>query len=175
MDFEAVVHLVLPVVTGQGARGEWRKQEVIFELPGEFSRKICVGFWNEKANDAANLRVGDRIAVSVNIESRERNGRWFTEVRGWKMSRIEAQPIMGGYAQPPQGGYGQSQGAGYGQQPYGGGYGQPQGGGFQQPQASGYYNQPQGGFSQPYAQPQQPATGYSQPESEPAPVDDLPF
>lgn len=175
MDFEAVVHLVLPVVTGQGARGEWKKQEVIFELPGEFSRKICVGFWNDKANDAANLRIGDRVAVSVNIESRERNGRWFTEVRGWKMSRIEMQPMMGG------GGYGQQPQGGYSQQPYGGGYSQPQGGGYGQPQGGGYgqpqggYSQPQGGFSQPYSQPQQPASGYNQAEAEQAPVDDLPF
>lgn len=168
MDFEAVVHLVLPLVTGQGARGEWKKQEVVFELPGEFSRKVCVGFWNDKASDAGALRIGDRVAVSVNIESRERNGRWFTEVRGWKMSRIEIQPIIGGYGhqqgayQQQGGGYGQPQQGGYQQQ--GGGYGQPQQGGYQQ---QGGYNQPQGGYSAP----QQPAP--SQGGSEPA--DDLPF
>jgi len=88
MDFEAIVHLVLPVVTGQGARGEWTKQEVVFELPGEFNRKLCVGFWNDRANDAGALRPGDRVAVSINVESRERNGRWYTEARGWRMSRV---------------------------------------------------------------------------------------
>lgn len=87
MDFESIVHLVLPVVKGQGARGEWTKQEVVFELPNEqYNRKICVGFWNDKAPAAAALRVGDRAVVSVNIESRERNGRWFTEARGWKFT-----------------------------------------------------------------------------------------
>lgn len=160
MDFEAVVHLVLPLVTGQGARGEWKKQEVVFELPGEFSRKVCVGFWNDKAADAGALRIGDRVAVSVNIESRERNGRWYTEVRGWKMSRIEMQPIIGGYGAPQQG-YSQpqqqqqqQQGGGYGyqQQPQGGGYGAPQG--YAQPQQGGYES------------PQQPGS---------APADDLPF
>lgn len=154
MDFEAVVHLVLPLVTGQGARGEWKKQEVVFELPGEFSRKVCVGFWNDKAADAGALRIGDRVAVSVNIESRERNGRWYTEVRGWKMSRIEMQPIVGGYGAPQQGySQPQQQGGGYGyQQPQGGGYGAPQG--YAQPQQGGYES------------PQQPNS---------APADDLPF
>lgn len=97
MDFEATVHLVLPVVKGQGARGEWTKQEVVFELAqDQYNRKICVGFWNDKAPAAAALRVGDRALVSVNIESRERNGRWFTEARGWKFTMLGVgQPGVG--------------------------------------------------------------------------------
>ncbi len=105
MDFEAIVHLVLPVVKGQGARGEWTKQEVVFELPNEqYNRKICVGFWNDKAPAAAALRPGDRAVVSVNIESRERNGRWFTEARGWKFTVLNPNAVASateGYAAAP--------------------------------------------------------------------------
>lgn len=90
MEFELTVHAVLPVVTGQSARGEWKKQEVIFEMPGEFNRKLCVGFWNDRAAEAAALLPGDRVALSVNVESREYNGRWYTEVRAWRMSRLES-------------------------------------------------------------------------------------
>lgn len=89
MDLELTVNMLLPVVKGQSARGEWTKQEVIFEIPGEYSRKLCVGFWNDRAVDAAALRPGDRVALSVNIESREYNGRWYTEVRAWRMSRLD--------------------------------------------------------------------------------------
>ncbi len=91
MDFELTVLQLLPVVTGQSARGEWKKQEVIFEQPGEYSRKLCVGFWNDRAVDAANLQPGDRVALSVNVESREYNGRWYTEVRAWRMNRLDGQ------------------------------------------------------------------------------------
>lgn len=120
MDFEAVVHLVLPLVTGQSARGEWKKQEVIFDIPGEFNRKICVAFWNDRAESAGAMKVGERLAVSANVTSQERNGRWFTEVRGWKFSRVSegASPVAsGGYAQP-QGAY---PSAGYGDSPASGG------------------------------------------------------
>ncbi len=108
MDFEAIVHLVLPEVKGQGARGEWTKQEVVFEVAGDqFGRKICVGFWNDKAPAAAALRVGERAVVSVNIESRERNGRWFTEARGWRFTVLAPVADAGGYGAPQQqGGYG---------------------------------------------------------------------
>lgn len=92
MEFEGIVYRVLPVVKGTSQRGEWIKQEVVFELPGEFSRKICVGFWGDKAHDAAELKEGEKAAVSINVESREYNGRWFTEARAWKMSRVSEQP-----------------------------------------------------------------------------------
>lgn len=95
MDFEGFVHLVLPLVTGQSARGEWKKQEVIFELPGEFNRKVCVAFWNDRADSAGALRVGEKIAVSTNVQSQERNGRWYTEVRGWRFTRVAEQSNSG--------------------------------------------------------------------------------
>ena len=96
MDFEGVVWRVLPQIKGTSARGEWVKQEVVFELPGEFNRKICVGFWGDRAQEAATLKPGETITVSANVESREYNGRWYTEVRAWRINRksaAEPQPM----------------------------------------------------------------------------------
>ncbi len=98
MEFEGLVFRILPVVRGTSARGEWQKQEVIFELPGEFSRKVCVGFWGDKVADLARLKEGDKVSVSANVESREYNGRWFTEVRAWKFSTVAAQQPAGASA-----------------------------------------------------------------------------
>ena len=81
MEFEGTVWSVLPVVKGTSARGEWVKQEVVFEQPGEFSRKVCVSFWGDRAQEAGALQKGETVSVSANVESREYNGRWFTEVR----------------------------------------------------------------------------------------------
>ncbi len=87
MEFEGIVYRVLPVQKGTSARGEWKKQEVVFEMPNEFSRKICVTFFGDRAADAASLREGDRVNVSVNIESREYNGRWYTDVKAWRIQK----------------------------------------------------------------------------------------
>ncbi|HIZ15347.1 MAG TPA: DUF3127 domain-containing protein [Candidatus Tidjanibacter faecipullorum] len=92
MEFEGIVYKVLPVVKGTSQRGEWVKQEVVFELPGEFNRKLCVGFWGDKAQDAGNLKPGEKVSVSINLESREYNGRWYTEARAWRLTRQAAQP-----------------------------------------------------------------------------------
>ena len=56
MDFVGVVYRVLPVQSGTSARGQWQKQEVVFELPDEFSRKVCVTFFGDRVSDAASLK-----------------------------------------------------------------------------------------------------------------------
>ena len=92
MEFEGTVYKVLPVVKGTSQRGEWMKQEVVFELPGEFNRKICVGFWGDKAQEAGTLRPGEVVAVSANVESREYNGRWYTDIRAWRIQPKQETP-----------------------------------------------------------------------------------
>lgn len=101
MEFEGTVFSILPVVKGQGARGEWVKQEVVFELPGEFSRKACIAFWGDKAQDVASLKPGDQVTVHFNLESREHNGRWFTEARAWRIVR-KGNETGAGYGAPQQ-------------------------------------------------------------------------
>jgi hypothetical protein len=90
MEFEGIVFRKLPEASGMSARGAWRKQDIVFELPNEFNRKICVTFFGEKAEDAASLSEGDAVTVSVNVESREYNGKWYTDVKAWKVVRGSA-------------------------------------------------------------------------------------
>lgn len=90
MEFEGVVYKILPPTKGVSARGEWQRQEVIFEMPQEFSRKVCVTFFN-KESEVARLKEGVAYTVSVNIESREYNGRWYTDVRAWRIQPKAAQ------------------------------------------------------------------------------------
>ena len=92
MEFEGVVYKILRPTKGVSARGEWQRQEVIFEMPQEFSRKVCVTFFN-KESEVARLKEGAAYTVSVNIESREYNGRWYTDVRAWRVQpKQEAAP-----------------------------------------------------------------------------------
>lgn len=94
MEFEGVVYKIMPPTRGTSARGDWQRQEVIFELPQEFSRKVCVIFFN-KESDVARLKEGMTCIVSVNIESREYNGKWYTDVRAWRVQpKQEEAPAM---------------------------------------------------------------------------------
>lgn len=92
MEFEGTVYKIMPVTKGTSARGDWQRQDVVFEMQdGPYTRKICVTFFN-RPDDVARLKEGATYNVSVNIESREYNGRWYTEARAWRLTRQAAQP-----------------------------------------------------------------------------------
>ncbi len=85
MEFEGTVYKIMPVTKGTSARGDWQRQDVVFEMQdGAYARKICVTFFN-RPDDVARLKEGAAYNVSVNIESREYNGRWYTDIRAWRL------------------------------------------------------------------------------------------
>lgn len=43
---------------------------------------------SEKVEDLTGYREGEILKASVNIESREFNQRWYTDVRAWKIERL---------------------------------------------------------------------------------------
>jgi hypothetical protein len=73
--------------TGQSAKGSWKKQDFIIETEDQFPKKICISNWNDKV-DLTKLKKGDQLNISVNIESREYNGNWYTDIKVWKMDLI---------------------------------------------------------------------------------------
>jgi len=95
MEFEGSVYRILPLTKGTSARGEWQRQDVVFDMQeGNFTRKICVTFFN-RPDDVAKLKEGATYHVSVNIESREYNGRWYTDVRAWRLQPKEVGATTG--------------------------------------------------------------------------------
>lgn len=94
MEFEGTVYKIMPVTKGTSARGDWQRQDVVFEMQdGPYTRKICVTFFN-RPDDVARLKEGATYNVSVNIESREYNGRWYTDIRAWRIQPKQAEAPM---------------------------------------------------------------------------------
>lgn len=75
----------LDMQKGTSAKGEWKKQEFIVETNDKFPKKVCVSAWAEKVDDLSRFAINDIVKVSYNLESREYNGRWYTDVRSWKI------------------------------------------------------------------------------------------
>lgn len=81
----------LAVQSGTSVRGPWSKQDFIVETIEQYPRKICMNVWGQdKVNELTSFNAGEVLNISVNIESREFNGRWYTDVRAWRIQR-EAQ------------------------------------------------------------------------------------
>jgi hypothetical protein len=86
MEINGKIVSMLPVQSGEGRNGTWRKQEFILETHGQYPKKVCISMWGDKI-DQFSLSEGEEVNVSINLESREYNGRWYTDVRAWKVDR----------------------------------------------------------------------------------------
>ena len=100
MEISGTVVSLLPMQSGQGKNGTWKKQEFILETPGQFPKKVCISLWGDKV-DENKLSSGDKITASINIESREYNGRWYTDVRAWKIQKGSGNGNNRDMAPPP--------------------------------------------------------------------------
>lgn len=90
LEISGKVIQVLPEQTGTGKNGQWVKQEFIIETQEQYPRKVCFSAWGEKASVVKNLKPGILVNVSFNAESREFNGRWYTDLRAWKIDQSQA-------------------------------------------------------------------------------------
>jgi hypothetical protein len=75
---------VLPEKSGTSARGPWRKQEYVIEIPGEYPKQVCFMVWGDKI-DQFGVQQGQEVTVQIDLESREYNGRWYTDVKAWRV------------------------------------------------------------------------------------------
>ena len=91
MEIKGVIIAVLPLQEGQGKNGPWYKQEYILETETQYPKKICFSLWNDKI-DEYNLFAGLKVTAKIDIESREYNSRWYTEIKAYKVEK-EIAPV----------------------------------------------------------------------------------
>ena len=87
MELEGRILRKLNVQTGTSARGAWSKQEFVFEYQeGNFPSQVCMNVWGEdKVRELEKYQVNDKVKISFNLSRREFNGRWYTDVRAWRI------------------------------------------------------------------------------------------
>ncbi len=88
----------LATESGEGKNGRWEKQQFVIETDEQFPKKICIVLWGDKVAMLGKVTEGDVLKVSINIESREFNSRWYTDVKAW---RIEKEADEGSSAPMP--------------------------------------------------------------------------
>ena len=84
MELTAKLAQLLPLQEGSGKNGPWKKQDIIVETEGTYPKKVCISIWGDKINKDV-LQPGAMLNISFDVESREYNGRWYTDVKAWKV------------------------------------------------------------------------------------------
>ncbi len=79
----------LPVQNGTSARGAWSKQEFVIEYQeGNYPTQVCMNVWGpDKVKELEGFQAGETVKVSFNLSSREWNGRWYSDIRAWRIER----------------------------------------------------------------------------------------
>lgn len=68
--------------------GNGKKKEFVIETPGDYPKKAAFELWNDKIALIDGLGLGSELNVSFNYESREHQGRWYSNGRAWKIEII---------------------------------------------------------------------------------------
>lgn len=85
MELRGKIIQVLPVVSGMGKKGQWNRQDFVIETLGQFPKKVALSIWGQQKIDDYDLQIGMEVTVHVELESREYNGKWYTQANAWKI------------------------------------------------------------------------------------------
>lgn len=66
------------------------------ETEGNFPKKVCCTVWGDLLNQVNNLKQGENVKASIDLESREYNERWYTDVRAWRIENGGSTPPVTG-------------------------------------------------------------------------------
>ena len=89
MEVKGKIIKKLPIVSGtaKSTGNPWKKQDYVLETIEAHPKTIAFDFFGDRA-DQYNFEVGDEILLSFDIESREYQGRYYTNIRGWKGEKL---------------------------------------------------------------------------------------
>jgi hypothetical protein len=103
MEIKGKIISVLPVTEGTGKSGTtWRKQLFVIETQEQYAKKVCIMLWGNNI-EKFNIKEGELVNVGFDVESREFSGKWYTDVKAWKIDKLtgtqDAPPMPD--AEPP--------------------------------------------------------------------------
>lgn len=92
LEIEGKIKTKLAPQSGNTARGAWVKQDFVLEYPdGNYTAEACFTAWGQdKVDELGKFGVGDAVKVAFNIKAREYQGRWYNDLRIWRIAAPQA-------------------------------------------------------------------------------------
>ena len=84
---------VLNPETGTTKAGkEWKRQAFLIEYQdGNYTKQVSIQAKSDVViNIISNARIGDTLVCDINVESREWNDRFYTDVTAWKITKLDS-------------------------------------------------------------------------------------
>ena len=104
MEITGKIIAILPPKQGvsQSTGNAWMCQDYVLETQEMYPKKVCFNVFGAEKIQEMNIQLGETLTVSLEINANEYQGKWFNQVRGWKVVRVPAQGQQQAQV-PPQG------------------------------------------------------------------------
>ena len=104
MQFKGKIIEALPVVTGQGARGQWVKQGFVLEYePGQYPKRIAFDVFGSDKLQEMRISVGEELICDIDFKVvKGKNGGTFNNVDCWRVTRVNQVQQQQAVQQYPQ-------------------------------------------------------------------------
>ena len=104
MEITGKIIAVLPPKQGvsQSTGNAWMCQDYVLETQEMHPKKVCFNVFGAEKIQEMNIQLGETLTVSLEINANEYQGKWYNQVRGWKVVRVSVQGQQQAQV-PPQG------------------------------------------------------------------------
>ena len=85
----------LDVESGISKTGkEWKKQSILVEQSGtDYNKEIVISFFGDKIKSLRDIQEGSEVNISINLSSREYNGRYYHNIDGWFIAKMGEETV----------------------------------------------------------------------------------
>ena len=66
----------------------WMTQDYVIETHEQFPRRMAFNVFGEDKIKQFNIQLGDEINVFFDINAREYQGRWYNDIRAWRVDHV---------------------------------------------------------------------------------------
>ena len=80
--------------TGVSNSGKtWEKQAILVEQNIEWNKEVVITFFGDKIKSIRDVEVGTDVSVSINLSSREYNGKYYHNIDGWFCAKLGQETV----------------------------------------------------------------------------------
>lgn len=103
MELTGNVSAILPAQSGVSQRtgNAWMNQEYVIDVPGQYPKKCVFKVIGEARIKQFNIQMGETITIQFDIDAREYNGKYYTDVTCYNVIRPGQQQMQPQYQQAP--------------------------------------------------------------------------
>lgn len=94
MDINGKVIAILPPYTFNTKNGQKTKYGFVIETNDQYPKKVCLNCFGDERWKTLGIVQGGEYNLSIEVSSREYNGRWFTEATCWRAVNVGRQPAQ---------------------------------------------------------------------------------